>query len=171
MKDTAFGFKGALSRCLSQQSRVKRSTLSSAGHSSEIIDKAEALLQDARVQRVTSWIILAVLIMALNDFYGVIAGTFILSFVGNSVISLLEGRCAKIHKLLENRFNCKLPSVPRKALSALYIIVVLYVLSLGTVFAVPQVISSWRYLKQVLLSDNPYVELAGSIHALIGEDA
>ena len=115
--------------------------------------------------------LLLVLIMALKDFYGVIAGTFILSFVGNSIISFWEVRFAEMHKWCEGRLNCKLPTVPRKALSALYIIVVLYVLALGTVFTVPQVISSWRYLKQVLLSDNPYVELAGSIHALIGADA
>jgi hypothetical protein len=171
MKKMPFIFNGAPPSYLSHQSRTTRSTLFSAVQRSEIVDKAEDLLHDSRVQRVTAWILFAVLIMALKDFYGVIAGTFILSFVGNSVISLLEGRCAKIHKFLESRFNCKLPSVPRKALSALYIIVVLYVLSLGTVFAVPQVISSWRYLKQVLLSDNPYVELAGSIHALIGADA
>jgi predicted PurR-regulated permease PerM len=129
------------------------------------------MLRDSRVQRVAAWLLLAILIMALQDFYGVIAGTFILSFVGNSIISFMEARCAVLHRWCEDRLQCKLPTVPRNALSALYIIVVLYVLALGTVFTVPQVISSWRYLKQVLLSDNPYVELAGSIHAMIGSDA
>jgi predicted PurR-regulated permease PerM len=109
--------------------------------------------------------------MALKDFYGVMAGTFILSFVGNSAIAMMEKNCKKLHEWLEGCLNCKLPAISRKTLSALYIIVVLYVLALGTIVTVPQVISSWRYLKQVVFSDNPYVELAGSIHALIGADA
>jgi hypothetical protein len=133
--------------------------------------EVERFLEDARVRRVAAWVLVALGCFASREFYGVIVGTFIMAFIGNSFVSLLEQQAALLHTFTQERTSWKLPRPSRKALSILYFFCVLNLISFATIFTVPQLISSWRYLKQVIISDNPYVELAESIHALIGTDA
>jgi hypothetical protein len=143
------------------------SVYSTAQPSSEV----EKFLEDARVRKVAAWLFFALGCFASREFYGVIVGTFIMAFVGNSFVSFLEQQASLLHSFTQARTSWKIPKPSRKALSILYFFFVLNLIGFATIFTVPQLISSWRYLKQVILSDNPYVELAESIHALIGSDA
>jgi hypothetical protein len=139
--------------------------------SSQPRSEVERFLEDARVRRVAAWVFVALGCFASREFYGVIVGTFIMAFIGNSFVSLLEQQAALLHTFTQARTSWKLPKPSREALSILYFFCVLNLIGFATIFTVPQLISSWRYLKQVIISDNPYVELAESIHALIGTDA
>ena len=59
----------------------------------------------------------------------------------------------------------------RRLLAVAYSCLLLSVLTIGSCITVPLVFDSWRYLKGVLLSDNPYVELANSIYYGLGAEA
>ncbi|EKX40194.1 hypothetical protein GUITHDRAFT_142917 [Guillardia theta CCMP2712] len=120
--------------------------------------------------RLLSWLAFGIACYLARSFYGVIMGTFIFSFVGNSVVALWERQSDSIRKFAISRFGIKLPHISRQMLSVLYIVVIINAIFFATFFTVPQIITSWRYLKQLLLSDNPYVELANSIHSILGPD-
>jgi len=61
--------------------------------------------------------------------------------------------------------------VERKFVCIAYMVIIMNIIAFATVFTVPQIVSSWRYLKQVILSDNPYVELSATIQTVIGESS
>eukprot|EP00960_Hanusia_phi_P023817 702368-Hanusia_phi.AAC.4 len=130
----------------------------------------EQLASDEMAMRLLSWLAFGIVCYLARSFYGVIMGTFIFSFVGNSVVALWERQSDALRKFASSRFGLKLPHISREMLSLLYIVVIINAIFFATFFTVPQIITSWRYLKQLLLSDNPYVELANSIHSLLGPD-
>jgi hypothetical protein len=130
----------------------------------------QRLSQDKIFMQVLAWSGFAVLMSILKPFYGVMAGTFIMAFVGNSVVALWERSLVKLQAwAVDNGFGVPRPT--RKMLAVFYSLVLLSFLSIGSCITVPLVFDSWRYLKSVLLSDNPYVELANSIYLMLGPEA
>mmetsp|Transcript_46497 Transcript_46497/g.110654 ORF Transcript_46497/g.110654 Transcript_46497/m.110654 type:complete len:428 (-) Transcript_46497:29-1312(-) len=128
--------------------------------------------EDAGLKRVLSWVLFFTVVYLLEPFSGVIAGTFVLSFVGNSVVDTWLVYAIKVRKwAMEKKGITWIPQPQRQFLALVYMLVVVNFLVVGTVVTAPQIASSWRYLKQVSLSDNPYVALADSIHALIGGES
>lgn len=130
----------------------------------------EALMGDAVFMQVLAWSSFALLLYAVKPFYGVIAGTFVMSFVGNSVVAMWERTSERIQAWAAGQ-GVDIPRPPRKMLAAAYCLMMLTVLSIGSCITVPIVFDSWRYLKSVLLSDNPYVELANSMYSMLGPEA
>jgi len=120
--------------------------------------------------RLLAWSSFALVLHLVSDFYGVIAGTFIMSFVGNSVVHMWERTAAKLQQWGASK-GYTFPCPTRRMLSVAYVLVLLSVLSIGSCITVPLVFDSWRYLKSVLLSDNPYVELANSMYLMLGPEA
>ena len=120
--------------------------------------------------QVLAWSSFALLLYAVKPFYGVIAGTFIMSFVGNSVVAMWERTAVRVQAWAAEQ-GYEVPRPPRKMLAAAYCLMMLTVLSIGSCITVPIVFDSWRYLKSVLLSDNPYVELANSMYSMLGPEA
>mmetsp|Transcript_36816 Transcript_36816/g.87048 ORF Transcript_36816/g.87048 Transcript_36816/m.87048 type:complete len:497 (+) Transcript_36816:51-1541(+) len=133
-------------------------------------DGLAGILENNTLKRVIIWVVFGGFLYLCKPFYGVIIGTFVMSFVGNSVVNTLESQATAIRNFVIKKHNFHLPPVSRKVIAFFYIIIVLNVLIAFTVVTVPQVVESWRYLKQIMLSDNPYVELASSICGFIGPD-
>lgn len=130
----------------------------------------EALTGDAVFMQVLAWSSFALLLYVVKPFYGVIAGTFIMSFVGNSVVAMWERTAVRTQAWAAGK-GYDIPRPPRKMLAVAYCLMMLTVLSIGSCITVPIVFDSWRYLKSVLLSDNPYVELANSMYSMLGPEA
>jgi len=155
-----------------KDSRAARSLLSAS--TGEEGDSNPTWLQnltgDSVFMRLLAWSSFALVLHLVSDFYAVIAGTFILSFVGNSVVHLSERTAAKVQAWGASK-GYSFPCPTRRMLSVAYVLVLLSVLSIGSCITVPLVFDSWRYLKSVLLSDNPYVELANSIYLMLGPEA
>jgi hypothetical protein len=126
--------------------------------------------RDPTFMQFVAWGGFACILALLQPFYGVMAGTFIMAFVGNSIVHMWEQTVARLKEFAAGKgYNIWCPS--RRVLATAYCCMMLTVLSVGSCITVPLVFDSWRYLKSVLLSDNPYVELANSIYHFLGPEA
>jgi hypothetical protein len=126
--------------------------------------------RDPTFMQFVAWGGFACILALLKPFYGVMAGTFIMAFVGNSIVHMWEQTVARLKGFAAGKgYNIWCPS--RRVLATAYCCLMLTVLSVGSCITVPLVFDSWRYLKSVLLSDNPYVELANSIYNFLGPEA
>lgn len=126
--------------------------------------------RDPTFMQFVAWGGFACILALLKPFYGVMAGTFIMAFVGNSVVHMWEQTVARLQGWAAGKgYNIWRPN--RRVLATAYCCLMLTVLSVGSCITVPLVFDSWRYLKGVLLSDNPYVELANSIYNFLGPEA
>lgn len=112
-------------------------------------DGLAGILENNTLKRVIIWVVFGGFLYLCKPFYGVIIGTFVMSFVGNSVVNTLESQATAIRNFVIKKHNFHLPPVSRKVIAFFYIIIVLNVLIAFTVVTVPQVVESWRYLKQV----------------------
>lgn len=94
----------------------------------------ETFLTDGKVRKVLAWILFVIGCSLLREFYGVIVGTFILSFLGNSTVSFLEQQAAEIHKFTVSKTKLMLPQLSRKTLSIIYIILILNLVGFVCIF-------------------------------------
>ena len=158
----------ALSAGTDGAGRAERDASASASASETLL---AGLTRDVIFMRVFAWASFAFLLSLVQPFYGVMAGTFVMSFVGNSVVHMWERSSVKLQAWADARGLKFVPRPTRKMLSVVYCCMLLAVLSIGSCITVPIIYDSWRYLKTVLLSDNPYVELANSLYYMAGPEA
>lgn len=129
-----------------------------SGH--EIADAAyrssEAALQRLNVRRAVSWASLLVALLFLRPFFPVIVGTFIVSYVTNSVVQT-------VGRLTKNR-------APRRAVVGVFFAFIVTSISGFTLMTVPTVVRESQYFISTLQSENPYVYAANSLRKTLGDE-
>lgn len=123
-----------------------------------------ALLSSESSKKLAVWLGFLGLGWQLRSFYGIILGTFVLSYIGSSAVRFSE---EKGNRLLE---KAKLPRLPRRAWALLYICVVLNAILSLTILTVPRVVGETNYLSLIIESENPYVFVADGIRSFLGPD-
>jgi len=111
------------------------------------------------------WVGFLVMAWKLRSFYGIILGTFVLSYLGSSVVrvSMKYG-----NSLLS---KVKLPKLPRRIWALSYVFAVVMALSFVSVLSVPRVVGETNYMSLVIDSDNPYIFVADGIRNFLGPEA
>lgn len=111
------------------------------------------------------WMGFFALAWKMRSFYGIILGTFVLSYIGSTIVQWSERHGNRALQYL------KLPKLPRRIWAGTYIAVVLSMLSTLTVLSVPRVVGETNYLSLVIESENPYVFVADGIREFLGPEA
>jgi hypothetical protein len=111
------------------------------------------------------WAAFLGLAWSMRSFYGIMLGTFVLSYIGASVVRFTMGWGNR----LLNRF--KLPSLHRRMWSLIYVLAVLTAMCTLTIVTVPRVVGETNYLSLVIESENPYVFVADGIRNILGPEA
>eukprot|EP00898_Chlorokybus_atmophyticus_P001557 jgi/Chlat1/2401/Chrsp17S02657 len=112
------------------------------------------LMQQLPLQRLLVWTCFLGTLYQLKDFTGVGIGTFVMTYVGNSLVQSFEQR---------------LPQVNRRMLVVgWFAIIVLLLLAIG-LLTVPRVIREGAYFIHRVQSENPYVMLSDKLRASLGD--
>lgn len=111
------------------------------------------------------WVGFLGLAWKMKTFYGLILGTFVLSYIGSTLVRWLERRGNQLLTYVN------LPRLPRRLWAGAYIAAVLALVSTLTVYSVPRVVGETNYLSLVIESENPYVFVADGIRELLGPEA
>jgi len=115
-------------------------------------------------KRLLVWLSFLGLGWKLRSFYGIILGTFVLSYIGSSAVRWSEKRGNEVIRRL------KLPPLPRRFWAFAYIVLVLSSFVSLTVVTVPRVVGETNYLALLVESENPYVFVADGIRGFLGPD-
>ena len=117
-------------------------------------------------QKCFSWGIFSGLAYILEPFWGIIFGTFFLSFLGNSMVETIQ----KIVQKLQDKLNIK-KSIPRRLFSAIYIVSFLTLISKFILTIFPMIGSEAQYFISILQSENPYRLVSTAISNNFGAEA
>lgn len=113
-------------------------------------------LQRLPLKRVVSWLCLILALSTLRSFFPVIVGTFILSYVTNSVVQAVSGRS-------RNR-------MPRRAVVGIFYAIIVTAISGFSLMTIPTVVRESNYFISTLQSENPYVYVANSLRKTLGDE-
>jgi len=122
------------------------------------------LMASDEFKRLLVWFSFLGLGWKLRSFYGIILGTFVLSYIGSSAVRWSEKKGNEIIKRL------KLPALPRRFWACAYIVLVLSSFVSLTVVTVPRVVGETNYLALLVESENPYFFVADGIRGFLGPD-
>lgn len=113
-------------------------------------------LQRLPLKRVFSWLCLILALSTLRSFFPVIVGTFILSYVTNSVVQAVSGTT-------RNR-------IPRRAVVGIFYAIIVTAISGFSLMTIPTVVRESNYFISTLQSENPYVYVANSLRKTLGDE-
>ena len=122
------------------------------------------LMASDNFKRLLVWLSFLGLGWKLRSFYGIILGTFVLSYIGSSAVRWSEKKGNQVIRRL------KLPPLPRRFWAFAYIVLVLSSLVSLTVVTVPRVVGETNYLALLVESENPYFFVADGIRGFLGPD-
>ncbi|CAM9780515.1 unnamed protein product [Ascophyllum nodosum] len=120
------------------------------------------------------WFVFAVVLSRLRSFYGVMLGTFVLSYMGNTVIQLSRHKGNEALQRVGKRFGWKrLPKkLPRTVYASVYILLLLTAITSLSVIIVPRLtVESQVLIAKLSEQDNPYAIIASWIQSNFGEEA
>lgn len=117
---------------------------------------SEAALQRLPVKRLVSWGSLFLALLFLRPFFPVIVGTFIVSYVTNSVVRTVD-------RLTRNR-------APRRVVVGVFYAFIVTAISGFSLMTIPTVVRESQYFVSTLQSENPYVYAANSLRKALGDE-
>ncbi|EWM22382.1 Uncharacterized protein family UPF0118 [Nannochloropsis gaditana] len=123
-----------------------------------------SMVQSDPSKRLLVWAAFLGLGWTLRSFYGIILGTFVLSYIGSSAVRWSEEKGNELGGRL------KLPPLPRRFWALAYVVLVLSSFVSLTVVTVPRVVGETNYLSLLIESENPYVFVADGVRRLLGPD-
>eukprot|EP00904_Undaria_pinnatifida_P004221 jgi/Undpi1/137/HiC_scaffold_1.g00137.m2 len=133
-----------------------------AGGSSSLDRFLEMMTADD-TKKLGAWLMFALVLSRLRFFYGVMLGTFVLSYMGNSVIELsMEKGNRALRRMGERMGWRRLPKkLPRPAYAAVYILLLLTAITSLSVVIVPRLtVESQALITKLSEQDNPYAIIA-----------
>lgn len=74
----------------------------------------------------------------------------------------LEVYVSRTRKAINSRMGWSLPEMKRRSVCLLYFVICVNIITFATLFTVPQILQSWRYLKQVWSPAHQYLILVSS---------
>ncbi|CAN0336329.1 unnamed protein product [Pylaiella littoralis] len=143
------------------------------------LDRFLLVLAADNTKKLGAWMLFALLLSRLRYFYGVMLGTFVMSYMGNTVIelSMRKGNRA-LQRVGERRGWKRLPKkIPRSGYASVYILLLLTVITSLTVLIAPRLTVSVSNVESQLLiqklseQDNPYAIVASWMRSNFGEEA
>lgn len=130
----------------------RRRTQPKAISAPEIAASSTEALQRLPLKRVIAWASLLITLILLRSFFPVIVGTFILSYVTNSVINAVGKR------------------LPRRAVVGVFYAFIITAISGFSLMTIPTVVRESQYFISTLQSENPYVYAANSLRKALGDE-
>ncbi|EME26466.1 uncharacterized protein Gasu_58720 [Galdieria sulphuraria] len=119
-------------------------------------ETASSFFMNLRPKRLLIWLGATTSLWYLRPFFGVLFGTFVLSYVANSFVSWSQ-------KISKQRF-------PRRWAVLFFYAMIISVISSFSLLTVPRVIKEGQYFIRTIESANPYVFIADSIRKSVGDD-
>lgn len=114
------------------------------------------MLEKFPVRQLAVWAAVAFAVLELRDFTGIFMGTFVLSVVGNSVVSLLEKRLQARRQLL---------------VAAMYIVVVSALVVIGIVYLPRFVQDVMEVVQNIQRQEDLYSLISSKLRTIVGEKA
>jgi predicted PurR-regulated permease PerM len=122
----------------------------------EMDETALSFFINLRPKRLFIWLGMTTCLWYLRPFFGVLFGTFVLSYVANSFVSWSQ-------KITKNR-------LPRRWAVLFFYAIIVSVITSFSLLTVPRVIKEGQYFIRTIESANPYVFIADSIRNSLGDD-
>jgi len=124
-------------------------------------------LSGKTAQKITSWSLLGLAMYALRPFYGIMLGTFFLSYLANSATSYLEKLYGYVCKIV--KAPTRAMEVPRQVFVLIYMILAGLVISRFCLGVSPQIVNDWYRVLDIVRSDNPYRLISSAVANVAGE--
>eukprot|EP00752_Nemacystus_decipiens_P005501 g4979.t1 len=138
------------------------------------LDRFLLLLAADDTKKLGAWMLFALVLSRLRYFYGVMLGTFVMSYMGNTVIeeSMRKGNMW-LQRMSERVGWKRLPKkVPRSGYASVYILLLLTVITSLTVVIAPRLtVESQLLIQKLSEQDNPYAIIASWMRSNFGEEA
>ncbi|GAX80385.1 hypothetical protein CEUSTIGMA_g7824.t1 [Chlamydomonas eustigma] len=119
------------------------------------------LIQAIPFRRVAIWGAVGIVMFQLSEFFGLVMGTFIISFIGNSLVDSAAGSSGPLAVLP--------PPARRRALALLYFAGILATVTLLVVVTVPGIAAEGADFVKRLQSDNIWVVLVEKMRKGLGD--
>lgn len=65
-----------------------------------------------------------------------------------------------MHRMITKKTGWKIPTMSRSTVCMIYFVLVMQLVAFATIFTAPQILSSWRYLRQVAVVFAPIISSA-----------
>ncbi|CAB1101425.1 unnamed protein product [Ectocarpus sp. CCAP 1310/34] len=146
----------------------------SSGVAGSSLDRFLLLLGEDDTKKLGAWMLFALVLSRLRYFYGVMLGTFVMSYMGNSAIEVCMRKGNNALKRTGERLGWKrLPKkLPRSGYASVYILLLMTVITSLTVIIAPRLTVESQILVQKLSEqDNPYTIIASWMRRNFGEEA
>eukprot|EP00640_Fibrocapsa_japonica_P001083 CAMPEP_0113933688 /NCGR_PEP_ID=MMETSP1339-20121228/1014_1 /TAXON_ID=94617 /ORGANISM="Fibrocapsa japonica" /LENGTH=433 /DNA_ID=CAMNT_0000935123 /DNA_START=297 /DNA_END=1598 /DNA_ORIENTATION=- /assembly_acc=CAM_ASM_000762 len=116
------------------------------------------------------WCGFSCLVAYMRSFYGVIAGTFILSYIGRNVVNWLHRKVnTALHRISESRL-LPMKELPRKFFALAWIVSILTAITTITITLVPAVKLQSPMVMRAMQSEGVYRVLTDILVNMLGED-
>eukprot|EP00871_Galdieria_phlegrea_P000168 jgi/Galph1/1151/GphlegSOOS_G5774.1 len=115
-----------------------------------------SFFMNLRPKRILIWLGMIGCLLYLRPFFGVLFGTFVLSYVGNTFVSWSQAISKR--------------KLPRRWAVFIFYSIIISVITSFSLLTVPRVLKEGQYFIRTIESANPYVFIADTIRKSVGDD-
>jgi len=160
---------------ISQTVKIRSMPIAFEGSERRFMPIVEEFAGDRRIQKIAVWVGFVSVLRILEPFYALMALTFLLTFVGASIIDASRSafiavarRCVRLFSQQNDEQNFALLP-PRRVFAALYIATVIISTSLIFIRYAPIVTREAQYAASAVAANDPYYRIAKTMRSTLGD--